>query len=86
MDLPNRSKTSLRLVAAALVLLAAMLALVGSVGACGVEAKAYLNLMSAVPMSCSHFTYWATGEIDADPDLWDIYRQFFRMLSNQPRP
>ena len=76
MDLPNRSKTSLGLVATALVLLAAILALVGSVGACGVEAKAYLNLMSAVPMSCGHFTYWDTAEIDDDPHLWPISDKF----------
>ncbi len=72
----NLFKISLRLIAAAVVLLASTLALVGSGTACSKEPKAFLDLMSTIPSSTGQFTYWNTDDLNSDEDLWDIFGKF----------
>ncbi len=78
--MPNRSierlVTSLRIVIAAVVVLVVGSAVVGSGSACSREVKSFVALLSMVPEDSSHFTYWATDDLNADEDLWDIYGRF----------
>lgn len=78
--MPNRSierlVTSLRIVIAAVVVLVVGSAVVGSGSACSKEPKPFVSLLRVVPEQCTHLTYWATGDLNADEDLWNIYSRF----------
>jgi len=79
----NLIKTSLRLIAAAVILFASTLALVGAGTACSKEAKAFADLMGTVPGSIGHFTYWNIDDLNTDEDLWGIYARFKESVDAQ---
>lgn len=79
----NLIKTSLRLITAAVILLASTLALVGSSTACSKEAKTFPDLMSTLPGSTGHFAYWSIDDLNTDEDLWGVYAIFKESLDAQ---
>ena len=72
----SRFKASLRLIAAALVLVTSMLAVTGVGAACSKKTKAIAVLMDIAPEQTSRFSYWAIADLNEDEDLWDIYDRF----------
>ena len=73
---PSRFRTSLRLIAAAAILVTSVLAATGLGTACSKETKAFDVLMDIAPEQTGHFDYWAIADLNEDEDLWEIYDRF----------
>lgn len=72
----NLFKTWLRLIAAAVALFASMVAFIGVSSACSKDTRVFPDLMDAVPIGATHFTYWNTDDLNTDEDLWAVYGRF----------
>jgi hypothetical protein len=69
-------KASLRLIAAAVIIVTSMLAITGVGAACSKKTKPVAVFMGIAPEQTGHFAYWAIADLNEDEDLWDIYDRF----------
>ena len=72
----SRFKVSLRLIAAAVIIVTSMLAVTGVGAACSKKTNPVAVLMGIAPEQTGHFAYWAIADLNKDEDLWPIYDGF----------
>jgi len=72
----SRFKATLRLIAAAAIIVTSMLAVTGVGAACSKKTKPVAVFMGIAPEQTGHFAYWAIADLNEDEDLWDIYARF----------